>query len=275
LALLNSRSAGELLHIVNSTVNFQVGDLGLLPVPERLEELSPLVAEAIKSQKKLDRFDETSTDFVSPPAWREGREISRDLNERLTELERRIDAGVAELYGLEDEEKAEVADAEAPTVNALARSWISFAMRIWLAQVGRAIRLTPLDRETRGGIMGILESNCGMRGAGEIAVAVGGLEKFLTGPFYSWHVKQFEGRPIWWAFNSGEQIWLVPQELASARMLRECGVECRAKWRRNVDAGTLANLAPLMDSVADAALRRGLARWRERHDSSEIVSRVN
>jgi N-6 DNA Methylase len=270
LGLLNSAAAGRLLQIINPTVNFQVGDLGLLPVPEGLEALSPLVAQAIEIQRTLDGFDETSTDFLAPPPWGDGRRMVADLNRRLSALESQIDAAAADLYGLPNHvERSPLV--VPPREDHLAWQWISFAVGSSLGRwggessIGPAIALAPLERKVRREVMGFLESCCGTVGAGEIAATVGGLEEFLTGPFYSRHVKQYEGRPIWWAFADGRRVWLIPQEYARAQMLRGCGISVPVNWRRNVDVGVLANLVPLADSVANLALRRSLARWREKN----------
>ena len=70
LAILNASVTRQLLHSVNPTVNFQVGDLAQLPIPSASDErLSALASEAVELQRQLDTFDETAPDFVSPPPW--------------------------------------------------------------------------------------------------------------------------------------------------------------------------------------------------------------
>jgi hypothetical protein len=98
LAILNSSVARELLSAINPTVNFQVGDLGQLPIPRGTgEALRADVMRAIEITQTLDRFDETSSDFVALCAS-EAR--FNDLHRELRDVEAAIDDTVGEMYGL-------------------------------------------------------------------------------------------------------------------------------------------------------------------------------
>ena len=73
LALLNSTFAQFALKLINPTVNFQIGDLARLPVPIRSSEtLHDLVNRAIALARVDSVEDETTYDFIAPPAWPDG-----------------------------------------------------------------------------------------------------------------------------------------------------------------------------------------------------------
>lgn len=160
LALLNSSLARYLLKLINPTVNFQVGDLARLPVPDHSStELEELVEKAVELAKDDSRDDETTYDFIIPPDWQTGIADVTGRRLMLDEIEHLIDEEVYSLYGLSEEDKAaiemELSDAAsgegasdeegatsededdeaqenpaALTSEALARKWISYAVGV-------------------------------------------------------------------------------------------------------------------------------------------------
>jgi len=110
LAVLNSSFAAYALHLINPTVNFQVGDLARLPVPRTSSErLEALVDQAVALARDDGPELEITYDFVIPPAVRGGLEAVAARNAELSELERRIDEEVYRLYGTEDQDRTAIA----------------------------------------------------------------------------------------------------------------------------------------------------------------------
>ncbi|HTL28802.1 MAG TPA: N-6 DNA methylase, partial [Tepidisphaeraceae bacterium] len=133
LAILNSSAARELLHAINPTVNFQVGDLRLLPIPREPDErLRHHVSRAIELQKRLDQFDETTPDFVAPMPWESAAELHRSMYESLRRTETEIDTIVAQHYGMSSQYEGMIPAFEPVD---LARRWVSVAVRRLLTRV--------------------------------------------------------------------------------------------------------------------------------------------
>ncbi|MBW2308570.1 MAG: hypothetical protein JRG73_16715 [Deltaproteobacteria bacterium] len=106
LAVLNSTFAAYALKLINPTVNFQVGDLARLPVPESSgKKLSPLVEKAISLAKTDSEEDETTYDFVGPPAWKTGIDDVANRHSLLAEIESEIDEEVYRLYGISSKDR--------------------------------------------------------------------------------------------------------------------------------------------------------------------------
>jgi hypothetical protein len=148
LAVLNSSSAARLLHVINPTLNFQVGDLAELPMPSSLpDSLCERVRCAIDLQQGIDRFDETSPDFVAPIPWAQAEEHWRAASRELRRLELEIDHQVAELYGLPVSAQGPTAD-EALDRAELARQWVSFAIGVELGRWGDPAAVPPAERTT-------------------------------------------------------------------------------------------------------------------------------
>ncbi|HTW95655.1 MAG TPA: N-6 DNA methylase [Tepidisphaeraceae bacterium] len=193
LAILNSSAAARLLGMINPTVNFQVGDLRQLPIPSGGEELRPLVSRCIELQKTMDSFDETTTDFVSPPQWDGAEETMRRIRRETAELEARIDQGVWRLYGLGRYEAGVAEEEEFDRVE-WARRWVSFGLRRVLGKE------RVIDERLASEIRGCLPSE-------EIEEAVGSLTEFLAGPFEAWHGRLYRNRPIFRIErNNGEAV---------------------------------------------------------------------
>ena len=139
LGVLNSTFAHYALKLINPTVNFQVGDLARLPVPEKSSNrLRELVEKAIALAKADSEEDETTWDFVAPPDWPDGNNERGTMNDErgtrddergtmsdeggrmkdengrmgpeeraalLAEIERQIDEEVYRLYGISEEDR--------------------------------------------------------------------------------------------------------------------------------------------------------------------------
>jgi hypothetical protein len=297
LAMLNSSSAARLLNVINPTLNFQVGDLSELPVPSALpDSLAELARSAICLQQGLDRFDETSPDFVAPLAWADAEEIWRTTARELGRLEREIDEQVAGLYGLPVCPVEPVAGPPFDRAE-LARQWVSYAIGVEMGRwgdpagtvdTGMRLPSDAMDERTRLPMMGIsdrtlaphsmvrlrpadprwidrlrdrLAAWVGSAGLSEITAAAGRLDEFVARGFFPWHVRRFRRRPVYWVLGGPTTAHLVRHDLASADMVRHALAQCNAAlpagWARHIDDG-IVNLAPLAGWVPEPALRREL-----------------
>jgi hypothetical protein len=109
LAVMNSRFASYALKLINPTVNFQVGDIARLPIPDASSPgLSMLVEQAIGLAKADSQEDETTYDFIAPPSWETGIDNVAARHHRLAEIEQDIDEEVYCLYGISDEDRAAI-----------------------------------------------------------------------------------------------------------------------------------------------------------------------
>ncbi len=166
LALLNSTFAQFALKLINPTVNFQAGDLARLPVPKQSSgPLRDLVDQAVALARGDSEDDETTYDFIAPPAWPNGVERVTARHRELAALEKEIDEEVYRLYEISPEDRRaiedelasapkgdeetetaetdsgeEVAEAEEAslTKEELARLWVSYAVGIALGRFSRA-----------------------------------------------------------------------------------------------------------------------------------------
>ena len=161
LAVLNSAFAHYVLKLINPTVNFQVGDLARLPVPRACSaRLRALVEEAIALARCDSEEDETTWDFIAPPAWKDGTRDVAERHARLARVERAIDEEVYRLYGISEEDRRAIeaelaaggdtggrdrepvataakkrgkrsgATGDALTLEALARRWVGYAVGV-------------------------------------------------------------------------------------------------------------------------------------------------
>jgi hypothetical protein len=268
LGILNSTTAGELLAAINPTVNFQVGDLRQLPIPKSFpRELRREVARAIDATRKLDRFDETSTDFDAPQPWNEPAIVL--LQMEIAKAEQRINKIVAELYGVKH--KLGKPRPQAVEKEELAKCWISYALGLWLGRWGDSSHgdiavLSPLDETLRRDLEEILCDRAGEKAALEISAAVGGLDRFLSRGFLSWHNTLYHNRPVFWGFTANGKTVAVHGPFAERSTLRrafsQIGEPFPVAFSASIDAGVRANLAPLMRMIADSKLQKSILETR-------------
>ena len=227
LGVLNSSVAAELLHAINPTVNFQVGDLAELPVPrEGSDELRTAVRRAIDLTRQLDQYDETTTDFVLRrcPGSTPRRGVT--LHWQLQGSERDIERIVSELYGVRVAPRPAVAAVRFSRED-LARRWVSYAVGVYFGRwpVGAGCPrpageggVTPPLQITTAAVETVLAVSDRHTGAADaIDDAVGGLDRFLTRYFFAWHVTLYQRRPIYWAFGEGGRLVLVAPQRGQCR----------------------------------------------------------
>ncbi|MFB3853835.1 MAG: BREX-1 system adenine-specific DNA-methyltransferase PglX [Vicinamibacterales bacterium] len=162
LGLLNSSFANYALNLINPTVSYQVGDLARLPVPKHSSDrLRQLVEQAIDLARNDSQEDETTYDFIAPPAWPDGVGRVTARHRQLEAVENEIDEEVYRLYEISPEDRraieeelaaapaAEDNDAEAEresgeepeeagqpslTEEELAQRWVSYALGLALGR---------------------------------------------------------------------------------------------------------------------------------------------
>jgi hypothetical protein len=107
-----------------------------------------------------------------------------------------------------------------------------------------------------------LHRHLGERAAAGIESHLGGLETFLAGDFYPWHVRLHRRRPPYWALRSRGGLHLIAHDAATREtlepILRDTGITLPPGWERRIDDGIMPALMPLRSLVPDAALRRVL-----------------
>jgi hypothetical protein len=109
LGVMNSAFAYYTLNLINPTVHVQVGDLSRLPIPSTAShQLRDLVEQAIMFAKADSNQDETTYDFLAPPAWEMGINDVAKRHRKLAEIEKEIDEEVYRLYGISDEDRAAI-----------------------------------------------------------------------------------------------------------------------------------------------------------------------
>lgn len=109
VALLNSELIAHFLGLLNPTVNYYTNDLERLPIPTHSSDtLNVLVARAIALARADSAEDETTYEFVAPPAWPDGIERVAARHAELAAVEREIDEEVYRLYGISAEDRAAI-----------------------------------------------------------------------------------------------------------------------------------------------------------------------
>jgi hypothetical protein len=201
LAILNSRFAAYALQIINPTVNFQIGDVGRLPIPlTSSDRLGDLVEEAVALARQEETEEETSFAFIAPPNWDTGLEKLAARHQRMTEVEAAINEEVYRLYHLSAEDRAAI-EAEwaqqeespnrrsPPNRRELALQWLSYAVGVVLGRfqpgVRGALGAGRFDQEVAGRLCGLSTSEevvpLGLGGSKELDDRVSGALTVMLG----------------------------------------------------------------------------------------------
>jgi hypothetical protein len=246
-----------------------VGDLAELTIPAGISDhLRNKVCEVIALQQRLDQYDETSPDFVSPLPWRAGWEMIQASRLRLRALEHEIDEEIASLYAMPKGNDNVDEPLDQLDVIDCARRWIAYALRVEMKD-GEPLQLWPRSSNVLRRLRRALSLLAGDDEAGEIDSAAGGLETFLSRDFFAWHVALYRRRPILWVLSDRHAGFIIRHDCAAADALRpiarQLGASLPAHWDRNIDAGILPALAPLRDYLPSAPLRKALAELQPRN----------
>lgn len=106
LALMNSKLIAYFLTLLNPTINIYTGDIERIPVPHadpsKANELTEL---AIALSQSMSAQDETTYEFIMPPAWLGGREDVAAGARELAEVEWEIDEEIYRLYSISTEDR--------------------------------------------------------------------------------------------------------------------------------------------------------------------------
>jgi len=106
LGQLNSSVVTRLLGLINPTIHFQIGDLARLPISTTASQNIRAIAEQGIALARLGSAeDETTYEFVVPPAWPGGAEDVAARARKLAQVERQIDEEVYRLYGISTEDR--------------------------------------------------------------------------------------------------------------------------------------------------------------------------
>ena len=109
LAVMNSKFASYTLKLINPTVNFQVGDIARLPIPNSSSpELNTLVGHAIGVTRANSQEEETTYDFIAPPTWESGIDSVANRLRKLAAIGQEIDEEVYPLYGISEKDRAAI-----------------------------------------------------------------------------------------------------------------------------------------------------------------------
>jgi len=157
LGLLNTSLIAYLLKLINPTVNYQVGDLGRIPIPSIASEtINTLVTKAISTSISTDNWNETTHNFLVPLSWQKGTNHADDVQKHLAALEMQIndqayalfkinqndrkDIEIELLGGIREVGESENSKAEdeelslSVDINYLAFSWLSYTIGIVLCR---------------------------------------------------------------------------------------------------------------------------------------------
>jgi len=107
LGILNSKLSTFLIKLINPTVNYQVGDLARIPVPEASQkpELAQVIEQKVKECVQLKRqevkHEGTSWEFTCPPSWQSGPYNGLTLEKKLAIIETDISQALYQLYNID------------------------------------------------------------------------------------------------------------------------------------------------------------------------------
>ena len=151
IAILNSKLGSTLLHILNPTIAYEVGNLAQLPIPLSVNDrLASYSKKAIEISFKSSIEDESTFDFIAPPWYGTLNDTLTEIflrDDDLADVEKAIDEEVYRLYGISDQDRKAieselaqpVAEGEDAAKDAgtdyiddeeLAHRWISYAVGI-------------------------------------------------------------------------------------------------------------------------------------------------
>jgi len=122
IGILNSRISTFLIKIISPTVNYQVGDLARIPMPEfeKNTDLSTrivlIVKECIELKKEETNYQEVSWEFFAPLSWSIGIYFLLDIEKELAILETNISKKIYSIYEIDqsDIEKIESESGKLP-----------------------------------------------------------------------------------------------------------------------------------------------------------------
>ncbi len=106
LGSLNSKVAAYLLSLMNPTIHYYIGDFNRLAIPNAVSQtLHTLVDSAVALTQAGSAEDETTYEFVAPPAWPRGADDVAERARELALVERLINEEVYRLYDISTEDR--------------------------------------------------------------------------------------------------------------------------------------------------------------------------
>jgi hypothetical protein len=290
LGILNSRFCRFALGLINNTVNFQVGDLAKLPIPSETSPiLKQLVTEAIALTRQLETFDETSPEFVSPAPWQNGCELIDRINQRLDDIQQKIDCEVYRLYQLDNDDRklieAHTLTDDPPEkypVRRLAEDWFSYAVGIALGrfhitehnQIAKSpfLPLIPdksddfhifsdetvsLCTQVTRILFNLFGSDTGyeiLRHAtqGETIIS------YLSKAFFERHYRQYQHRPVYWLLKKKNKLYSVYYQNLNDQTVRDFFQGRKITFHIEADDGVRLMMKRFKKHFALATWSRGL-----------------
>ncbi len=245
MGFLSSRVALEILRLFNPTMNFQVENIGSLPM--RFDGAQkPLIEQLVLQNIAIAREEwdsyEQSWDFRTHPFIQEGvtrlseafgiwEQNCRRRLQTMQNNERRLNEIFIRIYGLEGELSAEVPESEitlrSADLQADVRSFLSFAVGCMFGRYRVNAEFPPLsenflpvspDCGTDAALYveafltavygaETLEENLQFlaKGLGSDAAPRAALRRYFAMEFYADHCRTYRKRPIYWMADSGRQ----------------------------------------------------------------------
>lgn len=241
LGLLNSCVAAEFIHLLNPTMNCNVGDVAKIPFildEARHAEIDQLVERNIELAKKAYDESELSPDFVAHPllvgepplllgtAYANWRRICEDRFRELQQNEERLNKIFLEIYGLvkvlSPKVPATKISLPLPNPSATAKSFLSYFVGQTLNQIPRQPNATPVmftsDQTAVRELAHFLTVKCGAEqltdnltfltdalGRPTATGATEFLQNYLRDTFFADHLQLYHVRPVYWQIDSGPQ----------------------------------------------------------------------
>lgn len=110
LALINSKLACYILASISPTINFSIGNILSLPIPEKptINRLNLLAEKAAQHVQNIDCHNETCIDFLHPVSWELKNIVRKNIHNELIGIEEEIDSEVYKIYGIEKNEQISI-----------------------------------------------------------------------------------------------------------------------------------------------------------------------
>lgn len=245
MGFLSSRVALEILKLCNPTMNFQVENIGSLPMIFDGTQ-KPLIEQLVLQNISIAREEwdsyEQSWDFRIHPFIQEGvtrlseafdiwKQNCRRRLQTMQNNERRLNEIFIRIYGLEGELSAEVPESEitlrSADLQADVRSFLSFAVGCMFGRYRVNAAFSPLSEnflpvspdcgtDAALYVEAFLEAVYGVetleenlqflaKGLGSDAAPRAALRRYFAMEFYADHCRTYRKRPIYWMADSGRQ----------------------------------------------------------------------
>lgn len=110
LALINSKLACYILASISPTINFSIGNILSLPIPEKpaINRLNLFAEKAVQQVQNIDYHNEICIDFLHPVSWELKNIVRKNIHNELNGIEEEIDSEVYKIYKIEKNEQISI-----------------------------------------------------------------------------------------------------------------------------------------------------------------------